>query len=175
MTIVAALIAAVVAVAGYMLTQAQARRERRAKEFAQALAAVEEYLEAPYRIRRRSAATPEARGDLTSSLSDLQARIAHHRAWLHVEAPAVATAYDALVAAARSEAGMQMKEAWNSAPLAKDADMNLMIAYRHPDSDAERAQVIAVMRQNLRYWPAVGALRMVRRAAVGGGSTGTLT
>jgi hypothetical protein len=58
MTIIAALIAALVAVTGYMLTQAQARRERRAREFADALAAVEEYLEAPYRIRRRQAATP---------------------------------------------------------------------------------------------------------------------
>lgn len=104
-TIIAALIAALVAVAGYMLTQAQARRERKAKEFADALAAVAEYLEAPYRIRRRQAATPEAREALASSLSDLQARIALHRAWLQVEAPAVGQAYDALVSAARSEAG----------------------------------------------------------------------
>jgi hypothetical protein len=172
-TVAAALIAAVVAVAGYMLTQAQARRERRAKEFAQALAAVEEYLEAPYRIRRRPAATPEIRGALTNSLNDLQARIAHHRAWLHVEAPAVATAYDALVAAARSEAGNQMREAWNCAPPAADAEMNLLVAYTHPEADAERAKVIAVMRQNIRYWPAAGALRMPRRTAIRGSSTGT--
>ena len=175
MTVIAALIAAVVAVAGYMLTQAQARRERRAKEFAQALAAVEEYLEAPYRIRRRQASTPEARDALTNMLSDLQARIAHHRAWLHVEAQAVASAYDALVAAARSEAGVQMTEAWNSAPLAKDADMNLKVAYQHPDSDAERAKVIAVMRQNLRYWPSAKTLRPASRTAIGGGSPGTLS
>lgn len=174
MTVIAALIAAVVAVAGYMLTQAQARRERRAKEFAQALAAVEEYLEAPYRIRRRQAATPEARNALTNSLSDLQARIAHHRAWLHVEAPAVATAYDVLVAAARSEAGVQMTEAWNSAPLAKDADMNLKVAYPHPDSDAARARVIAIMRQNLRYWPPASVLRPASRTALGGGSADRL-
>src|SRR5579875_2384947 len=111
-TIIAAVIAALVAVTGYMLTQAQARRERRDREFADALAAVEEYLEAPYRIRRRQAATPEAREALTSALSGLQARIALHRAWLQVEAPAVGRAYEALVSAAealvsaaRSEAG----------------------------------------------------------------------
>ncbi len=51
--IIAALIAALVAVAGYALTQAWTRREQRAKAFADALAAVEEYLEAPYRVRRR--------------------------------------------------------------------------------------------------------------------------
>ena len=82
-TIIAALIAALVVVAGYALTQMQARRERRAKEFADALAAIEEYLEAPYRIRRRQP-TPVAREALTTSLSDLQARIAFHLAWLQV-------------------------------------------------------------------------------------------
>jgi hypothetical protein len=164
-TIIAAVIAALVAVTGYMLTQAQARRERRAREFADALAAVEEYLEAPYRIRRRQAATPEAREALTSALSDLQARIALHRAWLQVEAPAVGRAYEALVSAARSEAGAQMAEAWNAAPLTSDTDMNLKVAYPHPDSDAERAKVIAAMRQHLRLRPGAAALRALRPAA----------
>ena len=149
-TIIAALIAALVAVTGYMVTQAQARRERRARDFADALAAVEEYLEAPYRIRRRQAATPEAREALTSALSDLQARIAHHRSWLQVEAPAVGHAYEAYVSAARLEAGVQMAEAWNAAPLTSDTEMNLKVAYPHPDSDAERAKVIAAMRWHLR-------------------------
>ena len=164
-TIIAALIAALVVVTGYMLTQAQARRERRAKEFADALAAVEEYLEAPYRIRRRPAATPEAREALTSALSDLQARIAFHRAWLQVEAPAVGHAYEALVSAARSEAGAQMAEAWNAAPLTSDTDMNLKVAYPHPNSDAERAKVIAAMRQHLRLRPRATALRRALRPA----------
>jgi hypothetical protein len=166
------IIAAVVAVTGYMLTQAQARRERRDREFADALAAVEEYLEAPYRIRRRQAATPEAREALTSALSGLQARIALHRAWLQVEAPAVGRAYEALVSAAealvsaaRSEAGAQMAEAWNAAPLTSDTDMNLKVAYPHPDSDAERAKVIAAMRQHLRFRPDAAVLRALRPAA----------
>jgi len=167
MTIIAALIAALVAVTGYMVTQAQARRERRANEFADALAAVEEYLEAPYRIRRRQSATAEGRDALANTLSDLQARIARHRSWLRVEAPPVAEAYDALVAAARSEAGVQMTEAWNSAPPASDADMNLWVAYQHPNSDAERDKVIAIMRQNLRYVPSIRWLRRKRNAVTG--------
>lgn len=164
-TIIAALIAALVVVVGYMLTQAHARRERRAKEFADALAAVEEYLEAPYRIRRRQAATPEVREALTSALSDLQARIALHCAWLQVEAPVVGRAYDALIAAARSEAGALMAEAWNAAPLTSDADMNLKVAYPHPNSDAERAKVIAAMRQHLRLQPGAIAFRHALRPA----------
>lgn len=161
-TIIAAAIAAVVAVAGYVRTQAWARRERRAKAFADALAAIEDYLEAPYRVRRRQAATPEARTALTSILNDLQARIALHRAWLQVEAPAVAEAYEALVSAARAEAGTQMTDAWNSAPLANDADMNLKVAYAHPDSDAQRLLAARSMRRNLRPWPG----RRIRRFGI---------
>ena len=113
-TIIAALIAALVAVTGYMLTQAQSRRERRAREFADALAAVEEYLEVPYRIRWRSAATPEAREAITALINSIQTRIVFHLAWLQVETPAVGQAYAALVSAARSEAGKQMSEAGNT-------------------------------------------------------------
>jgi hypothetical protein len=144
-TIIAALIAALVAVAGYMLTRAWARRERRAKEFADALAAVEEYLESPYRIRRRQGSTPEVRAALAAALSDLQARIALHRAWLQVEATAVGLAYDRFVSAARADAGTQMADAWNATALTTDAEMNLKVAYPHPQADAERAKVVAAM------------------------------
>lgn len=152
-TIIAALIAALVAVTGYALTQAWARRDRRARAFADALAAVEEYLEAPYRVRRRQAPTAEVRAELAAAISDLQGRIAFHRAWLQVEAPAVSRAYDALVLAARAEAGTQMTEAWNTKPISSDPDMNLTIGYSHPKADAERARVIAAMRRYLRLRP----------------------
>jgi len=162
-TIIAALIAALVIVAGYTLTQAWARRERRARAFADALAAIEEYLEAPYRVRRRPGATPEVRAALAAALSDLQARIALHRAWLQVEAPAVGQAYDDLVTAARAEAGTQMMEAWRSAPPASDTDMNLKVAYPHPQADAERAKVIAAMRKHLRLWSGIQGSRPIMR------------
>jgi hypothetical protein len=154
--IIAALIAALVAVTGYALTQAWARRDRRARAFAEALATVEEYLEAPYRVRRRQAPTAAVRAELASALSDLQGRIAFHRAWLQVEAPAVSRAYDALVVAARAEAGTQMSEAWNTKPISSDAGMNLAIGYSHPQADAERAKVIAAMRRHLRLSPFAG-------------------
>ena len=51
-------------------------------------------------------------------LATFKTRITRHRSWLRVEAPLVAEAYDALSSAARFEAGMQMTEAWNSAPFA---------------------------------------------------------
>ena len=87
--------------AGYLLNQIWARNERRAKAFAEALAAVENYLEMPYRVRRRPASDPETRATLTNQMSDIKAQIAFHQAWLQVEAPQVAEAYDDLVRAAQ--------------------------------------------------------------------------
>jgi hypothetical protein len=49
--VLAALIAVVVAVIGYRAMQWTARRERLASGYAEALRAVEDYLEGPYRIR----------------------------------------------------------------------------------------------------------------------------
>ena len=87
--------------AGYLLNQIWARNERRAKAFAEALAAVENYLEMPYRVRRRPASDPQARATLTNQMSDIKAQIAFHQAWLQVEAPHVAEAFDTLVRAAQ--------------------------------------------------------------------------
>jgi hypothetical protein len=64
------------------------------------------------------------RAALAAALSDLQARIALHRAWLQVEATAVGLAYDGFVSAAWAEARTQMADAWNSTALTTDAEMN---------------------------------------------------
>jgi hypothetical protein len=72
--------------AGYLINQIWARNERRAKAFAEALAAVENYLEMPYRVRRRLASDPQTRAVLTNQMSDIKAQIAFHQAWLQVEA-----------------------------------------------------------------------------------------
>ncbi len=99
----------------YTLNQRAVRRERRSKTFAEALTAVEEYLEMPYRIRRRPD-LPEARRELTDEVSSILARMAFHQAWLQIEASSVAGPYATLVATARAEAGVQMSVAWLQAP-----------------------------------------------------------
>jgi hypothetical protein len=92
-------------VLGYSFQQQLARRERCAGIYSEALRAVEDYLEAPYLIRRRdgSALTRTA---LTKHVSDIQSRIAYYSALLQIHAPEkVSLAYNNLVQAARSEAG----------------------------------------------------------------------
>ncbi|MGW7406815.1 hypothetical protein ACWGI9_24360 [Streptomyces sp. NPDC054833] len=133
----------------YALNQRAVRKERRAKTFAEALTAVEEYLEMPYRIRRRPESSPAVRQRLTDEVSGLLARMAFHQAWLQIEASAVAGPYTTLVATARAEAGAQMSLAWQQAPITADGGMNLGTPYPRDRSNAARAACIEVMRRQL--------------------------
>jgi hypothetical protein len=133
----------------YALNQRAVRRERRGKTFAEALTVVEEYPEMPYRIRRRPESSPAVRQRLTDEVSGLPARIAFHRAWLQIEASAVAGPYADLVATARAEAGAQMRLAWQQAPITTDSGMNLGTPYPRDQPDAARAACIEVMRRQL--------------------------
>jgi len=141
--------------AGYLLNQIWARNERRAKAFAEALAVVENYLEMPYRVLRRPASDSQTRAALTNQMSDIKAQIAFHQAWLQVEAPQVAEAYDALVRAAQEEGGTQMQQAWKEPLRDIDAAMNLGVAYDRSKSDTARAKTLERMRQQISFprWP----------------------
>jgi len=148
-TIIAAGVAALVVVVGYIVAQAQARQERRAKAFAEALAAVEDYMECPYRIRRRPNSDAATRQAITSAISDIQSRIAFHEAWLQVETPSVAGKYSDMVKAARKEAGVQMQQAWQAPVLDSDAATNLDVRLDRHETDASRAEVVSAMRKHL--------------------------
>jgi hypothetical protein len=132
----------------YALNQRAARRERLAQVFAEALHAVEDYAELPYRIRRRRD-TPEARYDLTEEVSRIQSRLAYHQALLRIESPTVAHVYARLVRTARRRAGGQMQHAWRQTVLTTDAAMNLNAPYPRSDIDAARARCITAMRNAL--------------------------
>ena len=138
-TVVGAVIGVVVT---YALNQRAGRRERQARAFAEALAVIEDYANMPYRIRRRQ---PEARHEISVELDKIQSRIAFQHAWLQIEAPEVAAAYDRLVRAARSEAGEQMKKAWTQPPPTLDEEMSLGGAYPRAEIDAARSICITAM------------------------------
>ena len=143
------LIGAVVTVAvTYGLNQRAARRERKAKAFAEALTAVEDLAQMPYRIRRRRS-TEDARDQISIELDKIQSRIAFQHAWLQIEAPEVAPAYDNLIRAARGEAGQQMKDAWNQPAPTSDTQMTLEGAYPRDQIEAARGQCIMTMRAAL--------------------------
>lgn len=148
-TIIAAVLATTVAVWGYAFQQRMARRERRAAIYSEALRAVEDYLEAPYLVRRRdgSAASRQA---ITTHISDIQSRLAYHRALLEIHAHSeISTAYDALVSAARAEAGKAMREAWEAKPPKRDKEVSIPSRIDRSRSDeARRTYVDAIKRHD---------------------------
>jgi hypothetical protein len=139
----------VVALLGYVFHHHQARRERKMRAFANALGAVAEYQELPYRIRRRQGSDSATRAAIAERVSDIQVQVAFHLAWLEIESEAVADAYRTLVAAARRESGAHMSAAWSEPLLDDDAAMSLGTGYSTPETDAARTACLEVMRTHL--------------------------
>jgi hypothetical protein len=168
----AAVLAGVIAVAGglvsvaltYNLNQRAARRERQTRVFAEALTAIEDYAEMPYRIRRRPG-SPGARHELTEQISQIQSRIAFHQAWLCIETPSVAGSYEDLVRAAKTQAGKQMKHAWLEPATTQDAQVSLGIGYPRDEIDAARGRCVAAMRDSLGRTPRRGTGAVPENAA----------
>lgn len=144
-TIAAATLATLVALITYQVEKRRSRHERYARTFAEAIQAVVDYLEAPYRIRRRPMRDPRIRYELTALVSDIQSRISFYEAWLATTVPTVATAYSNLVAAARREAGPEMTAAWRAPATRSDGDVPLGQRYEHPLADAARDRCLAAM------------------------------
>jgi hypothetical protein len=131
-----------------VLNQHAARGERRNQAFAEALAAVEQYMELPFRVRRRRDGIA-ARHELGAAISDVQASLAQHQGWLDLVAPT----YRALVTAARREAGSAMSTACLEAPITRDEEMNLGVRFSRKNTDAARARCINAMHDGLRLRP----------------------
>ncbi|HEY0238711.1 MAG TPA: hypothetical protein VGC37_08700 [Friedmanniella sp.] len=147
--IVGAAIAAVVVVAGYRHQQNEQRRGQRATLYAEALRAVEDYLEAPYLIARRDG-SHQARMHLVEHISDIQSRIAFYQAHMSIHAPTpVCEAYAEFVTAARREAGLEMTSLWKGKPTRKDSQVPLGARFARPLSDAARDEVARAMRHDI--------------------------
>ncbi|RZS68417.1 hypothetical protein EV187_0846 [Agromyces ramosus] len=145
----AAIIAAVVVVVGYVVQQGKARSDRRARTYAEAIRAVHDYLEAPYLVVRRDGSAA-ARIAISSSISDIQSRLRFYESLLSIQAPQhVADAFSDLVKCARTEAGGHMTEAWQRRPLRRDRHAPRGQRLEHPLSDAAMTNVLASMRTDL--------------------------
>lgn len=129
--------------------QVETRRQERAKVYAEALRAVEDYLEAPHRIKRRDGSA-QARWELTESISKIKSRISFYTGWLSINAPrAVHDPYVKFDEAARKEAGAQMTEAWSGPVTKDDRQVPLGSALPQPESAAARITVLTAMQECL--------------------------
>lgn len=148
-TVIAALLAAIVAIIGYSIQQGLARKERRAVIYGEALRAVEDYLEAPYLILRRDGSA-SARQSITTHISDVQSRLSYYCALLDIHAHSeISTAYQALVSSARAEASKTMSAAWRGRPTRQDKGVPIASRYdRSRSDDARRAYIVAIKRHD---------------------------
>jgi predicted lipid-binding transport protein (Tim44 family) len=158
---VIALIAVIVSVVGLAVTigvaaytvvrqQKENRRQERATAYAEAIRAVEDYLETPYRIRRRDGSAA-VRWELTESISEIQSRINFHKDWLRINASKdVYNAYIEFIRVARVEAGGQMTEAWNGPVTEEDRQVPLGDPLPQPESAATRTTVLEKMEECLK-------------------------
>jgi hypothetical protein len=80
-----AIIAGLVALTGYLLNQFANRRERKSKVYAEALEAIREYQELPYKIRRRPDSSGTTRAALGDKTGEVVSRLWFYRAWLQTD------------------------------------------------------------------------------------------
>lgn len=132
------------------------RRERLTRNrevFSKAFAAVQEYKEFPYVIRRRRKSSPEEeRLRISSELRRVQADLAFYSAWLRTESSCVHHRYSELLAQMRSVAGKAMHIAWLEPAAENDAEMNmpdLGLSAIAPYESAYLEEVVA----HLSLWP----------------------
>lgn len=129
--------------------QKETRRQERAKTYAEAMRAVEDYQETPYRIRRTDGSTA-VRWQLTESISEIQSRINFYTLWMSINVrKEVLEAYKSYVAAARTEAGLQMTAAWQGPVTKKNKDVPLGAALPRDKADAARKIVLEAIRSDL--------------------------
>jgi hypothetical protein len=124
-TIIVALLALGVSLGTYFLSGRRARLDRQRTVFADAFAAIAEYREYPFIVRRRDPDEPaKERKRISSDLSEVQAKLNAFKARLRVEAPYVGERYAELVAETRRVAGAFIKEAWNSKAVSDDSQIH---------------------------------------------------
>lgn len=147
-TLIVGIVAALVAICGYMLTSAMNRIERRSKIYADAILALIRFQELPYRIRRRPDSTNETRTAIYQRIRDAQETLSYYVILLRLDSPKVGKAFGELVEATRQIGLQYRREAWAAPPATKDEDMNLAIRYRF-DNEVELEKCIALMQHEL--------------------------
>jgi hypothetical protein len=141
-TLIAVIVAGCIA-GGYRRQQKLAQARSRAKVHADAIKAIADYMEAPYRVLRRDGSAA-ARMHLTNLISDIQAELRYFETLLRLESTdKVAAAYEAATAAARREAGGAITRAWRSRPTKRDRDVPIA----SPIPTPETTRLIALARE----------------------------
>ena len=128
-SVIAALVVGTSAVASavlaYLLGQRRTSVERKRTLCAEAIADALQWLELPYRIRRRPDDTPQTLTALGDRINDLRERLQFHEKWLRIEIPQSVASYQRLVGEVIAAAGQEIENAWNAFPAQSASNMNV--------------------------------------------------
>jgi hypothetical protein len=161
-----AAIAGLVALIGYSLTQFANRRERKSKSYAEALAAIRQYQELPYLIRRRSESSSATRSALAQQISEVMAKLGFHQAWLQMDSDTTSTAYYDLVTRTRQIGRSHLKAAWEGKAIERDADMiGAQAPFDWTGITPELDLCVRAMRLELSFWSFISR-RSIQRSLV---------
>jgi hypothetical protein len=150
-TLLAASVAALAAIVGYLLNQQANRRIRKTQFYAEALRAIADLEELPYRIRRRQDSTSLTRERIGREINDVFVQVSFYMCWLRIDAIRVGIAYQELARKAITYSEPQRAHAWASSPLSSDAAANLGEIY-YAGAQAEKYRCEIIMRQELRFF-----------------------
>jgi hypothetical protein len=156
-----AIVAGVVALVGYYLTQATNRHERKSKLYAEALATVREYEELPFRIRRRPSSDPATRASLGEQVSSTFTKLGFYIAYLQIDSVVVGDAYYDLFKQTSEFGGRYREEAWKARVISNDEEMSSNFGYLY-DNSREQELCLLAMRRQLSIWGFLSR-RSVRR------------
>jgi hypothetical protein len=164
-TILAAILAALVATIGYWAARQGQRNDQRASLYAEALDAVDKYMNVPFLVYWRADSTPDTRSRLHDITQERILKMLYYRGLLRLHSPLVAEAYNALVTKTRAESSVYRQRAWK-VPVAKDD------AEYYQDSPAydyhneqEYTLCVEAMRGELSFFSPLSRRRLLRQLA----------
>ena len=141
--------AAAVALIGYLLNQVAVRNERRSRVYAEALSAVFEFQELPYRIRKR-AASEDSSAVIAQKISDVFVSLDFYRALLLLESSTVGIAYAELVHQTQAQGDSYRADAWNHPVAAHGHDFHFAVHEYHYDNRPEQDLCMLAMQREMR-------------------------
>ena len=146
----AATVAGSVTIAGYLLSQSWSRRERKARMYADAIAAMRRFQELPYKILRRAASDSATRATIGQEHSDSISGVAYHQALLRIDSAVVGEADLELFDQVRRAQKINRVIAWRTTVLCSDPEMADNPPFVRSGSDIELSNCILAMRRELR-------------------------
>jgi len=149
----AAIISATVVLVGLWVSGRRIEIARKRELFANAFEAAVGYREFAYAIRRRRHDQPAAeRVRLSEAIRDTQQQLAFYSAWIGIESPRVARAYDALVTQTRQVAGKYMHDAWNDRAPRRDSEVNIPGGLDYSTLRPLEQMYLAAVRDHMSPW-----------------------